>query len=196
MFIFCIGRIIPEIFKRKMLPNWLIAIPALAVFAFAIPANASAVALDELMARQQWDWLISRLRKMDQRSTLVISESSLGPILYGYPAVPTGYAEREKWKVAECLKNKLYSQIVIFDVIKIAPDNLSETPLDPTKVLSSDFKREVLEEVKVRPNIICRLSRLTAVVGADSLAPKDYLDEKPPYKSDEDYVLHLIRALP
>jgi hypothetical protein len=196
MFVFCIARITPEIFKNRILPNWLLALPAIAIFAFAIPTNANAVATEELMARSVWNWQVNHLRTLDQRSTLVITESSLGPILYGYSAIPITFAERQKWKIEECLKNKLYSKIVAFDVIRIDPENLSEVPLNPTKVLSSDFKREILDEVKLRPNIICRFSLLTAVIGHDSLPPKEYMDEKPPYKSDEDYVKHLIHALP
>ena len=127
---------------------------------------------------------------------LAVAESTLGAILYGHPAVSISLMEDKKWSVNECLKRGFYREIIVLEVFKINPETLIEEHLDSKKALSKAFKKEAIDEMYLQPNIFCRLSRVTGIDTAEATPPSDFKEQKPPFKSDDDYIRYLFGFYP
>ncbi|MBK9990374.1 MAG: hypothetical protein IPP19_06495 [Verrucomicrobia bacterium] len=193
-FILIIGRVVGELWRSRPVPYWLPALSFSLALAFSVPAAVRSFATHELISAQENAWFENVLSTRSKQRVLAIADSSIGLILYGYPAVSTGKARTVKWKLNECLKNRTYDEIIVLERFLSGTAKVAEVPFDG-RALGSDFVREAIAEVRFRANTITRASRILRVEGIDSLPPDEYVKEDFA-PNDERYIAHLYKALP
>ncbi len=210
LFIFCFARVAGEFLKTRFLSVW---VPVSAFVAAIVLSTSSAVAsyaTRALWSGREYAWFIKELDAPRYRDALVISHS-IGPIIYNHAAIGVEVAESSKWKINECLKNGIYNDIVVLDRLIIDKETLQERSYNTDRAwdinrvsgvgdsggaLSAAFKRETISEIRLRGNVISRMSRIVKVEGPDAVPPKEYLERGPPFKTMQDQMMHLFSALP
>jgi len=210
LFVCCFASMATEFARKRPISTWVPVSIMTVAFAFSVPAAAQNCATRMLWQGREYTWFLEQLDKPTHRGALVISQT-LGPILYDHPAIDIQVAEVNKWKVSECLRNSVYPEIVVLERFVVDYQTLEERPYNEDKsldyktsvtspegitALSSSFKKEKIAEIRLRANVVSRISRIVAVEGPDAIPPKAYLDEVPPFENAGAYLRHVYSSLP
>jgi hypothetical protein len=211
LFILCFGRVAKELWQNRPVSAWIPFCALVVAIAFSTPAAARFDATRFLLTARESAWFLKELEAPGLNGALVIAPP-VGPILYNHPAIGPDVAEAEKWKINECLKNGIYREIVVLERFSIDHATLKERPYNTSQeedfssgprdytqelgALSEAFRKETISEIRLRPDVISRISRIISVAGAESMPPKGYLEQGPPFTSKGAYLHHLLLALP
>ncbi|MFT3869166.1 MAG: glycosyltransferase family 39 protein [Nibricoccus sp.] len=209
LLILAILFIVREIRRFKAFPSYWYMIVAFPL-AFAASISAWGSATTTLWQGNEMDWLFSVLREPQHRGALVIAHP-VGPILYNYPSVSLPTAERDKWKISECLKGNFYPEILVLERFTLNLQTMEEVPYgvdriydikkdkltgDNMTALSGAFRREKVAEIRSRPNVITRISRITGVDEESARRPEPFSKAGPPFKGLNEYNQYIYDSLP
>lgn len=193
----------------KPIPVWLAGLAVLGVIT-SVPAAAHYTSTRALMKGREYAWLLETIRTPEHQSALIIAHPA-GPILFGFSAIDYDTAERYKWKIGECLKQHVYPEILVLESWAIDLQTGLERPysddrsMDVKKLktlaegrttLGPAFKKELVAELRIRPNVITRICRVISVEGLDSVPPEAYLKDKVPFENIGAYYRHVYSMLP
>ncbi len=195
LFALAIARVLGEIFKQRHLRWEITAVAALWGLVTASTVSARHSATESMDAAQQHRLLMEVLASRSPARTLVIADTVTNVIMEGRPGIPIARAAARGWQINECLRLKLYDEIVLWEQIEIDPVSRREVP-SHGMALSADFVREPIVEVRLRPSLIVRASRLLHVKGEQGLPPKEYVDEVRALGDAAASVRHLRSILP
>jgi len=187
---------------------WYLVIAFPLAFAGSISAWASATST--LWQGQEMEWLFSILKEPQHRGAFVIAQP-VGPILYNHPCISLLAAEENKWKISECLKNNFYPEILVLERYTLDLQTMKEVPYgvdriydlkkdkltgDNVTALSGSFRKEAVAEIRTRPNVITRISRITGVDEESARPPKEFKKSGPPFKDLREYNQYISDILP
>lgn len=210
LFVLCVGRLAKESYLIRPLSSWVPVCALVLAVVLSSPSAAKALATRNLWSGREYSWFLNQLDEPRYRDVLVIAPPG-GAILYNHAAIGLDVAEAAKWKINECLRNGLYREIVVLERFIVDSKTLKERPYDTEKTwemniaeghaqaggaLSASFRKEMISEMRMRPNVISRISRVVSVEGPDAVPPREYIEQRPPFASAADQLKHIYLALP
>lgn len=107
-------------------------------------------------------WRAQFLESMEDRQVLVIDRDSQFWITQKIAATPIAQAELRKEGIAFHLRNRSFSDILVFQSVAFDEKTGVET-VDPADVLSASFELEPVAQVRVSIGHLARISRVTAI---------------------------------
>jgi hypothetical protein len=186
-------RVAVEFVKSRPLPRWTLVVAGMWIVLFAAPASARLYQTNHIITAREYSWLFEYLSHKDPASTLTISGSCLGPILYNMPAISVESAKTARWQIKTCLNEGIYREIIVFQRFKMDYQLGKYVEEGPTP-LGAGFKLETIAEKRFHADMISRISRLVDVDMTNVHAPENMA--KPPFKNEDELVNDLIAKLP
>ncbi|HXB01650.1 MAG TPA: hypothetical protein VNV15_02390 [Opitutaceae bacterium] len=183
-----------EFLKSGPLPKWMVIFAGIWIVLFAAPASARHFQTNHSITAREYAWLFDYLAKKDPATTLTISGSAIGPILYNMPCIPIGSARNYRWQIKTCLDEGIYREMVVIQRFQLDFKTGKYVERGPT-VLGDGFKLETIGEKIFYPDIITRLSRVVDV-DLDHTPKPTSLEKKTTFLSEQDYDAYLLNKFP
>jgi hypothetical protein len=183
-----------EFVKSRPLPNWALLFAGMWIILFAAPASARLYQTNHSITGREYAWLFRYLAHKDPETTLMISGSVIGPILYNMPAIAIGTARDYRWQLKTCLDEGIYREIIVIQRFKIDFKSGKFLETGPT-VLGDGFKLETIAEEKFHPDLISRISRVVDVDITNIPKPAN-LEKRTHFLNDPDYDSYLLGKFP
>jgi hypothetical protein len=183
-----------EWLKSRPLPKWTLLFAGLWIVLFAAPASARLYQTNHSITGREYAWFFRYLADKDPATTLVVSGTVIGPILYNMPTIAIGSARDRRWQIKTCLDEGVYREIIVIQRFKIdfASGKFLET--GPT-VLGDGFTLETIAEKRFHPDLISRISRIVDVDLAKVPKPAG-LEKRTHFLNDQDYDAYLLNKFP
>jgi len=210
MFICCFAWVVQGWRRDSHMPLWMFSVIGLAIV-LAVPAAAVNSSTRMLVQGREFAWFFNEIGTPAHRNALIIS-NPIGPILYNHPAIDFDVAEKNKWKINECIKNQIYPEILVLERWSTNFRTGEEVPYSENRImdlnnkgmiggenataLGGAFKKEKIAEIRLRQNVITRISRIVGVDGEEGKPPEAYQNEKYPFETREAFYQHQFSALP
>jgi hypothetical protein len=180
--------------KSRPLPRWALLFAGMWIALMAAPASARHYQTNHDITAREYSWFIEYLSHKDPATTLAVSGSIIGPVLYNMPSIGIGTARDSRWKIKTCLDRGVYREIIVLQRFKIDLNSGKYLETGPTQ-LGEGFKLETIDERVFHPDLITRISRIVGVDGTDGPAPAG-LEKRTHFLDDGDHAAYLLNQLP
>ena len=200
-FILSIVFVLKEFMKTRRFPNVIFVSLPLYIIAFIAPVNAQHEITNGYVSSREVDWAMDYIRSNTTENTLIIAESSLPMICHNRASTPIYFLNRHLRQLQFTLNKRIYSQILVLQRFQIDPETLEEVPAG--RKLHEGVELELIDEMRMRPHMVSRLSR---IIGVEDAALKEEIavyeklgeewEEPTTFESDEAYMTHVLRMLP
>jgi hypothetical protein len=183
-----------EFVGSRPLPNWVLLFAGTWIVFFAAPASARLYQTNHSITGREYSWLFRYLAHKDHETTLIISGSVIGPILYNMPTIPIGTARNYRWQLKTCLDEGIYREILVIQRFSIDYKSGKFLETGPAQ-LGDGFKLETIAEERFHPDLISRISRVVDVDLTNIPKPAS-LEKKTHFLNDQDYDTYLLNKFP
>lgn len=212
-FTVCTCIVIAGLMNGRRLPVHAHILLAIFSFATVLPVAVRSSIMEKRDSAIENAWFMDFLEDNANRQSLVIANSSIPAIIHGWAATPIFMANIKLPQLKATYESGYYDEIYVLTRWKLDPESLKETSLEAEK-LTEAVHLEHLAELRLSPNTISRISRISAV---DTPSPEalaelrerhaSILDEvgvaRDPeslnpagYESDQELIVDIVRMLP
>jgi hypothetical protein len=183
-----------QFLKSRPLPKWALLFAGLWIVFFAAPASSRHYQTNHSITAREYAWFTEYLSHKDPATTLVVSGSITGPVLYNMPSIGIGTARASRWKIKTCLDEGVYREIIVLQRFEIDLSSGKYLEAGETK-LGAGFKLETIAEKVFHPALITRISRIVGVDDTNGPPPAG-LEKRTHFLNDEDHNAYLLNQLP
>lgn len=207
IFVISIILVLKEFLKNRRLPNIIILLMVVYIIGFTTPANAKHEVTDGYVSSREVDWVTQYIRTETTEETLIIAESSIPIICHMRASTPMFLLNRRLRQLQFILDYRIYQEVLVLQRFKIDHETLEEIPLgregQQGGLLHEGILLETIKELRTRPHIFSRLSRIVGVNEADvekeiELFEKDgeVWERTTGFETELDFLFHALKMNP
>lgn len=190
-------------FKLKRVPKWLLATGIIFIIGISSPHAERLNKEPRMIQSKAFDWVLNWAQEnASDKTSLFVSEASIGLVLYEQPAIPFKVAnfmpERVLWTKGASIYDKIYATEILYTNGKGG----YATPKTNQK-LNTRFIKETVAEHHIKINLIVRISEITGLLPSSMENETHPADLPPPTPAKqaslmewENYFLHALPLIP
>jgi hypothetical protein len=186
-----------ECWNSRRLPGWLVAVAAVYVWQFTIPANSKHTATDMISGGRNAEWFVDYARKHDRGRTLYVMESDIPAAIHQYPSIQTSVFNTRINEACQVLQAKIYEEILFVQHLWISPFD-GTIHFNHGTPIAHNVVTEFVAEHKFSPDQLVRIVRFKGVRSPDGkvLTPAEVSPLPTKFKNIEEMTRYLFDKLP
>ena len=192
-----------EFKQRPAVVRVLLAITVAGLLTRSVPSMAAHAYSQEYLAGRETAWRRAFMAEQKRGDYLMIDNDSTLWITHRVSSTPTTVAKTRRTDLAFFLKNRTFSDIYVFQRLKLDPEELGNKIMREGDELGPEFVLETVIEERMHPEHISRISRVKEIkegdgstAAAPAKAPAPITDRAEIEKGRQLFLENFMRKLP
>lgn len=159
--------VVAEFRMRPMVGRVLLGLAVAGLLTRSVPSMAAHAYSQEYLAGRETAWRRAFIAEQKRGDYLMIDNDSTLWITHRVSSTPTTVAKTRRPDLAFFLKNRTFSEIYVFQRLKLDPTDLGKKTLRDGDDLGEKFVLETVREERMHPEHISRISRVVEIKEGD-----------------------------